>query len=461
VPRSIRRSLLQWLLPAFVVMLGVGAVAAYQISLRPALDMYDQALTDDALALASSIRERDGRATLELPPQAEQLLRMDSADHVYLALRGPQGELLVGDPLPAPPARAREGRTLYRDSFLGQRVRVVALNAPCGVQVCVVQVAETTVKREHLRREILLAVFLPATGVATVTLLLVWWGVGKGLQPLTRLSHEIGARSRRDLRPMDEQTVPLEARALVAAINALLTDLASATAAQRRFIADAAHQLRTPLAGIQTQAELALQQPASAALGSILHGLHDATLRTARLAEQLLTLARAEPGARPPGTDAACDLRRLMESNAHEWVRRALAKDIDLGFELEPVSISADALLMSKLIANLVDNALEYTPRAGRITVRCRRQGDSVELEVEDNGPGIEPEERERVLERFYRCAGTPGQGSGLGLAIVNEIATSYGGTVTIAAPTGGGTLVLVRLPAAPRFARTAAPGNS
>ena len=448
---SIRRSLLGWLVPAFVVMLGMGALTAYYVSLRPALDAYDQALTDDALALSASVRVVNGSPLLELAPQAEQLLRTEAYDRVYYALRDAGGRRVAGDPLPPPPSLHPDGgRIVYQDWFRDEPVRVVGLDAPCGEATCLVQVAETMTKRDGLRGKILLGVLLPAVGVAAVTLLLIWFGVGRGLAPLTRLSDEIRARSHGDLHPLNESAAPTEARALVSAINRLLADLEVTSTARRRFLADAAHQLRTPLAGIQTQAELASQQADPEQLRRTLQRLHQATLRTARLANQLLVLARAEPGAHRFDPAATCELRQVIESNADDWVHRALGKELDLGIEVEPARVKVDGLLMANLLGNLVDNAIEYTPRGGRITLRCRAEGRWVRLEVEDNGPGIPAEERRRVFERFHRSPGTPGAGSGLGLAIVSEIAQAHGATVEITEPaTGTGTLVVVRIPAA------------
>lgn len=449
--RSIRRSLLGWLVPTFAVMLGIGALAAYRVSLRPTLDAYDQALTDDALALYSSMRVVDGSPVLELSPQSEQLLRTEAYDRVYYALRGPDGARIAGDAIPPPPnMRTDAGRIVYEDRFRGERVRVVGLGAPCGEGTCLVQVAETMTKRDRLRGEIVLGILLPASGVAAVTLLLVWFGVGRGLVPLTRISDEIRTRSHGDLHPLDETAAPSEARALVGAINRLLADLEVTSTAQRRFLADAAHQLRTPIAGIQTQAELALQQADPEHLRQTLQRLHEVTLRTARLANQLLVLARAEPGGHRFDSQATCELRQVIESNADDWVHRALEKELDLGIEVEPARVRADPVLMANLIGNLVENAIEYTPRGGRITLRCGRDERWVRLEVEDNGPGIPAEERRRVFERFHRAPGTPGSGSGLGLAIVSEIAQAHDATVDITQPAGGtGTLVIVRIPAA------------
>jgi two-component system, OmpR family, sensor histidine kinase TctE len=449
--RSIRRSLLGWLVPAFVVMLGIGALAAYYVSLLPALDAYDQALTDDALALSASVRVVNGRPALELAPQADQLLRTEAYDRVYYALRGPDGRRVAGDPIPPPPNMPSDGgRVVYEDRLGDEPVRVVGLVAACGEATCLVQVAETMTKRDRLRGKILLGILAPGVGVAAVTLLLIWFGVGRGLAPLTRLSNEIRARAHGDLHALDENAAPSEAHALVSAINRLLADLEVTSTARRRFLADAAHQLRTPLAGIQTQAELALQQADPEQLRRTLQRLHQATLRTARLANQLLVLARAEPGAHRFDPAATCELRQVIESNADDWVHRALGKELDLGIEVQPARVKVDALLIANLVGNLVDNAIEYTPRGGRITLRCRAERGWVRLEVEDNGPGIPAEERRRVFERFHRSPGTPGAGSGLGLAIVSEIAQAHGASVEITEPAAGtGTLVIVRLPAA------------
>ena len=203
--------------------------------------------------------------------------------------------------------------------------------------------------------------------------------------------------------------------------------------------------LRTPLAGLQAHTELALAQPTSEPIRAQLEQVHRATIRTARLANQLLALARAEPGARP--STAPLDLKSLAEGEAEAWVRQSLDRDIDLGFELEPARLDGDAFLLREALSNLVHNALEYSQRGGRVTVRTGRRNGAAFLEVEDDGPGIAPQERERVLERFYRVPGTPGTGSGLGLAIVREIAASHGAAVSITDGAAGGCRVGITFP--------------
>jgi two-component system, OmpR family, sensor histidine kinase TctE len=265
---------------------------------------------------------------------------------------------------------------------------------------------------------------------------IVWFGVKRGLAPLARLSEEIRLRSPRDLRAIDAAAAPSEARPLLRALNGLLRQVAEGSRSQQRFLANAAHQLRTPLAGLQAHTELALAQPMPAACRAQLEHVHQATIRTARLANQLLALARAEPGG--PGGLSQVDLKNVVEAGADEWVHQALRRDVDLGFELSAAPVQGDAFLLREAVANLVHNAIEYADRGGRVTVRTgRREGRSL-AEVEDDGPGIPQAEREQVLERFYRMPGTPGTGSGLGLAIVREIATGHGGAIELADGSGG-----------------------
>jgi two-component system sensor histidine kinase TctE len=298
-----------------------------------------------------------------------------------------------------------------------------------------VLVAETTNKRVRAAREFLLTSMLPGLLIALATLVIVWFGVKRGLWPLARLSEELKARSPRDLRPIDAAAAPEETRALVSALNGLLEELAQAARNQQRFLANAAHQLRTPLAGLQAHTELALAQPIPESCRVHLEQVHQATIRTARLANQLLALARAEPGGRGSASDV--NLRSVVEGEADAWVHQALARDVDLGFELDTAPVKGDALLLREALANLVHNAIQYSTRGGRVTVRTGQRGGESFAEVEDDGPGIAPQERERVLERFYRVPGTPGTGSGLGLAIVREIAGGHGARIELAEGAG------------------------
>jgi two-component system sensor histidine kinase TctE len=325
-------------------------------------------------------------------------------------------------------------------------VRVAARAVKVETGTAIVQVAETLIKRDKLVLELLVASTVPQVLIAFAAVALLWLGIGLGLRPLDRLRGEIAARSPRDLRPFSERDKPQEVRSLIAALNQLLSRLNAAIASQQRFIANAAHQLRTPLAGLKTHAELARREPSTSELRSLLDMIAGETQRTSHLVNQLLTLARAEPGETPSGQPV--NLHEIVGRDVRDWVQRAVGKNIDLGFELEDAWILGEPLLLRELAANLLDNALAYTQEGGSVTVRTGvRNGESV-LEVEDNGPGIPEAEREKVFERFYRIAATGGEGCGLGLSIVAEIAGRHNAKVDLALPAGGrGTLIRAVFP--------------
>jgi two-component system sensor histidine kinase TctE len=417
-------------------------VVAYFPSLEPATQAYDQALVDIGLAIGSQVRVGESAYRFELPEAVDRVLRTDRFDRIYYRVMSPSGIEIAGDPqLPPPPGDQVAHNTMYD----GRQVRVVVVQSPCGSSICTVLVGETTLKRERLARDILLQSLFPELLIALATLVIVWFGVKRGLEPLARLSEEIKSRSAGDLRPIDAAGAPLETRPLVGALNGLLEEVSAASRSQQRFLANAAHQLRTPLAGLQTHTELALAQPMPDTCRTQLEQVHRATIRTGRLANQLLALARTEPGAR--SATAAVDLKGIVGGEADAWVRQSLARDIDLGFELDPAPVRGDAFLLREALSNLVHNAIEYSSRGGRVTVRTGRRNGHAFLEVEDDGPGISPDERERVLERFYRVPGTPGTGSGLGLAIVREIAASHAASLFVAEGTAGGCRVGITFP--------------
>ena len=448
---SLRVNLLRLLIPSVAAMLAVGSVAAYYLSIDPASNAYDQALVNSAIALSGRVRIQEGHPVFDLPSAAEAVVRTDKYDKIYYVIRDPQGGAMAGDEhIPLPPAglRADEGVIAYDAAYRGERLRVVTLLVPCGNAVCTVNVAETTIKRERLALNVLLGSVLPQALLAILTLALVWFGVTRGLIPLARLSEEIGERSPRDLRPINERGAPSEAKPLVSALNQLFGQVDEANRNQQRFLANAAHQLRTPLAGLQAHAELALSQPVPDACRAELEYVHSAAIRTARLANQLLALARAEPGGNRFSELSSVDLRQVVEECADEWVHRSMARDIDLGFDLTQVIVPGDAFLLRELLANLIGNAIDYTPGGGHVTVRTGITGGEGCLVVEDNGPGIPVGEREHVLERFYRLPGTSGTGSGLGLAIVREIALAHGARVEIGeGPEGSGCSVRLFFP--------------
>ena len=442
--QSLRGQLLRQLLPPVAALLALATVIAYFPTIEPATAAYDQALIDVGLALGDRIEVDGGKYSLDLPRAAERMLRTDRYDSIYFHVSAPDGSDIAGDegmPPPPPDETPQDHVIAYDSVYAGKDVRAVAVLVPCNGKRCMVQVAETTYKRQRLLRYIVLSSLVPTVLIALATLLIVWFGVKRGLEPLDLLSEEIKRRSPRDLRPVEAAAAPEEARPLVSALNALLEEVAEANQNQQRFLANAAHQLRTPLAGLQAHTELALAQPVPDACRAELEQVHLATVRTSRLANQLLALARAEPGGGLAAGLVPIDLRQVVQGSADEWVHRAMARDLDLGFDLAEARVLGDAFLLREALANLVHNSLEHTPAGGHVTVRTglRTEGGRPLLEVEDEGPGIPPAERERVLERFYRVPGTKGTGSGLGLAIVREIAGLHGAEVEIGEPRAGG----------------------
>jgi len=357
-------------------------------------------------------------------------------------VRAPDGSRLAGEsglpPIP-PGSTPADGVIAYDGEYRGQRIRLVAVLVPCEGRTCTIQVAETTRKRRMLARDIALTSFTPALLIALFALTVVWFGIKRGLAPLEALSAEIHARSARDLRPINPAHAPEEAKPLVEGLNQLLNQLAEANRNQQRFLASAAHQLRTPLAGLQAHTELALAQLPEGPGREELRHVHEASIRTARLAAQLLALSRAEPGGYRSGKVLPVQLRQIVQQSADEWVRRALEREIDFGFDLAEAEVTGDEFLLGEAYANLAHNALEYTPRGGNVTARTGTRDSRAFLEVEDDGSGIAPAERERVLERFYRVPGSPGSGSGLGLAIVREIALAHGAELRIESGGDGG----------------------
>jgi two-component system sensor histidine kinase TctE len=442
--RSLRAHLLRMLLPPIAALLAVGAVVAYYPSVEPATEAYDQKLVDIGIALGRHVRVTPTEYRFDLPPAVEEVLRADRFDTIYYRVISPGGLEIAGDPgLPLSPTDAPAYDAKYKDDD----VRVVSVLTPCARSTCTVLVAETTLKRSQVARGILVSSLFPEILIAFATLIIVWFGVKRGLGPIARLSDEIKARSPRDLHPIDAGAAPEEMRPLLTALNGLLGEVASAAQNQQRFLANAAHQLRTPLAGLRAHTELALAQPMPEDCRMHLEQVHQATIRTARLANQLLALARAEPGGGRGTAPEEVNLKALVETEADAWLRQALAREVDLGFELEAAPVHGDAFLLREAMANLVHNAIEYSQRGGRVTVRTGSSGRRSFVEVEDDGPGIPPHERERVLERFYRVPGTPGTGSGLGLAIVREIAAGHGGDITLSENGSKGCRVALEFP--------------
>ncbi|HSD61248.1 MAG TPA: sensor histidine kinase N-terminal domain-containing protein, partial [Burkholderiales bacterium] len=435
--------ILDWMLVPLLLVWPVSVVVTYLVAQPIAGAPYDQALTDHARALAVQVRWSGGSTEVNLPAAAGALLRADDVDEVYFQVRDPAGQVIAGDRELAPVTRSPDlvPEVIYhRDAKVREReVRVAYLFLPAGSGYALVQVGETTNKRDALAREIITGVVLPQFILVPLAVVMVWIGLSRGLAPLSDLQRSIRARSPSDMSPVDESTTPFEIRPLIHSINDLMGRVDRNLKAQQRFVGDAAHQMRTPLAGLRTQAELALRLDDASEIRESLRQVVASTERTQHLVTQLLMLARAEAPeeSRPPFE--AVDVNQLTRGCVEEWLPHADAKRIDLGYEDAgwAARVHGNPSLLREMVGNLLDNAIRYTPCAGRVTARVIA-ADRVVVEVEDNGPGVDEADRELVFQRFFRVLGTGVEGSGLGLAIVRSIAHQHQASAVLLPAPGG-----------------------
>ncbi|MDE2358625.1 MAG: sensor histidine kinase [Betaproteobacteria bacterium] len=441
---SIRRRLLLFLVGSLLLTVAGASFVSYWVGMESARDAYDRALLDPAIDIAENIKVDAAGARVDLPRRAVEALVYDHVDKVFFQVRAESGRIVDGvDDLPPPPGALEVDQHLFFDGvYHGDPVRIAALRASNGF---VVQVGETLNKRNRLVKEILLAGLIPTLLVAGVSIGLAWVGVARGLQPLERVRNHLLSRRSGDLSPIPEIHAPIEILPVVDAFNGLLGQLRLANELQQRFLANAAHQLRTPLAGLQMHLELLSRRELPPDTRAEVGRMHGATARAGHLASQLLALARAEGGSDRSHPSELINLRTVADDAAHRWAPKAIARNIDLGFALEAALVPGDAVLIPELLDNLIDNALLYTPEGGTVTVATGQREGTPFLSVEDTGPGIPAAERGRVTERFYRVPGTAGDGSGLGLAIVKEIADRHGATIEVSTrDASGGTRVRV-----------------
>lgn len=446
IQHSLFGEILDWMLAPLLLLWPMSIAITYLVAKSIANQPFDHALEDSVTVLAQQVREVDGKVMSLLPGGARDILRADDIDNVYFQISGPRAEFVDGDrDLPQPPddERARGVRVMFRnDTMRATPVRVAYAYVnlrPMAARdeeprAALVQVAETLDKRAQLANEIIKGVILPQFIILPIVLALVWFALARGLSPLAQLQERIRARRPDDLSPIDSRQVPEEISPLVRSLNEMLGRLSQSIDMQKRFIADAAHQMKTPLAGMRMQSELALRQLDPDEIHRSLEQLAKSSESATRLVNQLLALARAENQPQAGAAFEQVDLSALARATVQDWVQASFSARIDLGFEQpdHPVEIAANPLMLRELLSNLIDNALRYTPAGGSVTVRVRREREQALLEVEDTGPGIAPAERRRVFERFYRILGSGAPGSGLGLAIVREIAQQHGARVEV-----------------------------
>lgn len=451
---SLRQRLMAGLVVSLVLWSLCSSAVAYLLARHFTTQAYDRSLRASILDITRQIKLVRGQPAIELPPAALEMLEWNELDRVYYRVVSASGQDLAGDAkLPMPPMRPNDVERYYDAQFNGANVRVAAAVKllPDYREPLLVIVAETTDARRAITRKILVATLLTEGLLVVLVLVGIWLVVGRGLAPLGRLREDIARRSDHDLSSIDAGRTPGEVRPLVDALNGLFARLDSALASHRRFVANAAHQLRTPLAGLHTQTELALRETDAQALRRSLEQVHQASGRASHLINQLMSLARLEPRSGRPLQVEQLDLNELARATAAHWVPRALNAGIDLGFEPSPRAqrVLGDRLLLEELLGNLIDNTVRYTPAGGEATVRVSELDKSPVLSVEDTGPGIPEDERSLVLERFQRGRNTQqSPGSGLGLSIVREIAQTHRASVHIEPGADGrGTAVRVKFP--------------
>lgn len=444
VALSLRSRLLLAIIVPLCVVFAVSAMFDYRLARETADSAFDHSLGDVALDLASHIRATEESLSVVLSAEAEEILRSDASDIIYFSVRDKKGRLLAGDEaLPSYEALAVarvDNLISFADSQLQSKPIRIAMHQTTSAHGPVtIMVAETVNKRELSSRRILTAMILPSLAVILATLLAVYFGVRRGLAPLEIVESEIASRSPRDLRAIDDALTPQEIRPLLSRLNDLFALLREAAASQQRFLADAAHQLRTPLTGLQTQIDLSTNEGRFSSDPERLLRINEATERIGHLIGQLLTYARTEPTTYLSQSFEPVALNDLVEQAASIFLDEALGKKIDLGFEAGQATVSGIPWMLREALANLIDNALCYTPHGGTVTVSSSRHNGECALTVEDNGPGIPAAERDRVFERFYRIQGVTGDGCGLGLAIVKEIAGLHDAGIRLEEPPGGG----------------------
>lgn len=449
-PPSLRRRLIIALAVPLTIILGVSSLLDFRLARETSDSAHDQALADTVFDLESHVRSHSESEApeLDLTAESEAMLRSNAPDKVYFSIRDSTGRILSGDEDIPELETSKINEVLFKDGiYRGEAVRIALHKISLSGSEILITVMETTAKREESRGRILTAMLLPTLAVIVATLLAVLFGVRRGLLPLEEVEKAIASRSPNDLREIDVDTSPREIQPMLRRLNELFSLLREASAVQNRFIADAAHQLRTPLAGLQTQFDLAVNEGAFKNNNARLENIEDGMLRIGRLLGQLLSYARAEATASLAEKPKSVHLDQIAEISASTFLDAALEKGIDFGFDISPATTDGIPWLLQEALANLIDNAIRYTPRGGIITVRCGQSPEKAFLEVEDNGPGIAEEHLDQIFERFYRVPGTSSNGCGLGLPIVKEIARLHNAEIHVMPGAESGLCVRLEFP--------------
>jgi two-component system sensor histidine kinase TctE len=453
---SLFGGILDWMLIPLLLLWPISLMLTWLVAIGVANKPYDRALERDLQTLEALLAEEHNISVPSLESMSQLLSQSNGADHNYVQIRNLDGKFLAGEE-GLPMSRDEDAFSItevnFRDEqYRGEKVRVAQrwANAPLknsGLtrekidrpSLLLLQVAESYERRSTLAQEIVKGVMLPQLAILPLGILVLWIALARGLQPLRRLEEQIRKRKPDDLSPMNQRVMPLEVTPLVSSINDLLARLESSIEAKKRFLADAAHQLKTPLAGLRMQSELAqTERLSNTELKHTLKLIGLSSVRATRVVNQLLSLARAEGGAQSM-TKVRCDLGKLVEEVLQETWQMAHQKHIDLGYEEAEGStgnlqFEANPILIKELVRNLLENAINYTPsepsKPGviNLSVRINVKAQHLMFTIEDSGPGISKADKELVFQPFYRTLGVTGQieGSGLGLSIVKEIADQH-----------------------------------
>ena len=471
---SLHRKLVIWVLLPQLVLWLAGGFATYRLAVGYVEQAADATLLQATHALARQVKPIASGLLIDFPRAAQDVLEADPDDRLLYMVSTPPGKFILGNnQIPLPPQMTpRLGEPYFYDGEINEagteaepgpavrkQVRIAALFLPYSEadgtqQWMLVQVARNMAGRDTILHMILMDTLLPLSGLILLMTMVFWAGIGAALKPLLRLRSEVDGRSPRDLAPLRIDAAPQEVKALVQALNELLASVRQNVDAQKRFIADAAHQLRTPLAGLKSQTELALMATQDPELSARLKLVHQSATRGTHLVNQLLMLARAEPESAHGQDWVIIELTRFVQEVVAETVPRALRADVDLGLAADeqhepqqaPLPVRANPLLLREAITNVLDNAIEYAGQGSEVTVKVEGVAQQAVVIVSDNGPGVPAEDRERLFERFVR--GThAGTGCGLGLAIVKEIVGQHGGSVTLGDAEPRGLKVSITLP--------------
>ena len=459
---SLRNQLLRWLIVPLVVLVAINTVSLYRDALEAADVAYDRSLLASTRALAERVSIRDGHVVADVPYVALDSFETDTLGRIFYKVSGLRGETISGfDDLPPVPASVKRSEAypalvrFYHADYNGEPVRIAALLQPVYDDsmrgIALIQVGETLDARRGLSRKILISTLSRQAMLILAVASLVWFSVKLVLRPLMQLKTAVEERSVHDLSEIDPALVHREVRPLVGAMNGTMARMQTLIASQRRFIADASHQLRTPLTVLKTQAELALRANDPAAMRAIVMSIAHTTDSTVHLANRLLTLARIEHGSEAAAM-VRLSLADLVREVALELAVPAVQKRIDLALEAAgDALVLGQELMLHELVANLVDNAIRYTPAGGVVLLRVHAGIDGAVFEVRDSGPGIAPAERDKVFTPFYRAAATMEvnpSGTGLGLTIVRDIVAVHGATIALGAgDDGAGLSVRVSFP--------------